>query len=208
MQDHVVVDAIPRRGTSGDVDAVAGLYVRARHAAVDIPAPVHSDDEIRRWIAARVVPRTELWVAETAPATLVGLLVLNEDCLDQLYVEPTLTGRGIGAELVRLASTSVQATCGCGHSRRTSEHSVLTSATTSSRWLTRRATTKSRRPTSRTSGAAAPACKPVQYDAAGAAARRGLMGARDGVVRSLRLWMDDNRLGGGATGWGCRAAGA
>jgi GNAT superfamily N-acetyltransferase len=92
-----------RRGTAADADAVADLYVRARHAAVDIPATVHTDDAIRRWIAARVVPHTELWVAEDEAGVLVGLLVLHEDWLDQLYVEPTLTGRGIGAELLRLA---------------------------------------------------------------------------------------------------------
>jgi GNAT superfamily N-acetyltransferase len=33
----------------------------------------------------------------------VGLLVLDEDWLDQLYVEPTLTRRGIGSELIGLA---------------------------------------------------------------------------------------------------------
>jgi ribosomal protein S18 acetylase RimI-like enzyme len=33
----------------------------------------------------------------------VGILVLKGDCIDQLYVDPTLTGRGIGAELLELA---------------------------------------------------------------------------------------------------------
>jgi GNAT superfamily N-acetyltransferase len=50
--------------------------------------------------AERVVPHTELWVAEDDGGALVGLLVLDEDWLDQLYVEPTLTGRGIGSELI------------------------------------------------------------------------------------------------------------
>jgi len=92
-----------RRGTDPDAAAVSALYLRARKAAkATIPMTAHTDDETRRWIAERVVPHTELWVAEDDGGALVGLLVLvlDQDRVDQLYVEPTLTGRGIGSELI------------------------------------------------------------------------------------------------------------
>jgi L-amino acid N-acyltransferase YncA len=93
-----------RRGTDPDAVAVAALYLRARKAAkATIPMTAHTDDETRRWIAERVVPHTELWVAEDDGGGLVGLLVLDQDRVDQLYVEPTLTGRGIGSELIGAA---------------------------------------------------------------------------------------------------------
>jgi GNAT superfamily N-acetyltransferase len=50
-----------------------------------------------------VARNTELWVAEDPPGTLVGIMVLDGSWIDQLYVEPTMTGRGIGASLVKLA---------------------------------------------------------------------------------------------------------
>src|SRR6476619_1643381 len=46
---------------------------------------------------------TPSFVAEDDGGALVGLLVLDQDRVDQLYVEPTLTGRGIGSELIGLA---------------------------------------------------------------------------------------------------------
>ena len=93
-----------RRGTDRDSIAVSALYLRARKAATaTIPMTVHTDDEVLCWIAERVVPHTELWVAEDDDGALVGLLVLDDDWLEQLYVEPTLTGRGIGSELIGLA---------------------------------------------------------------------------------------------------------
>ena len=98
-----VMDVRLRRGTPADADAVAEMYIRARHAATDIPPPVHTDVEIRRWIADRVVSHSELWIAENHTSALVGLVVLDEHWLDQLYVEPTLTRRGIGAQLLSLA---------------------------------------------------------------------------------------------------------
>jgi GNAT superfamily N-acetyltransferase len=92
-----------RRGTTADARPAADLWLRARKAAVEtIPAPVHNDDEVRAWFASHVVRETELFVAEDA-GTLAGILVLDGPWLDQLYVEPTMTGRRIGAALLDLA---------------------------------------------------------------------------------------------------------
>ena len=54
-----------RRATDWDAVAVSALYLRARKAAKPtIPMTAHTDDDTRRWIAERVIPDTELWVAE------------------------------------------------------------------------------------------------------------------------------------------------
>jgi GNAT superfamily N-acetyltransferase len=93
-----------RRGTDSDAEAIAELYLRARKAAHPaIPMMAHTDEETTRWIARRVVPHTELWVAQTGDGSLVGLSVLDDDWVDKLYVEPALTGQEIGGELISLA---------------------------------------------------------------------------------------------------------
>ena len=46
---------------------------------------------------------TELWIAKNAGGTPVGILVLNGEWVDQLYVEPAMTGRRIGAQLLSVA---------------------------------------------------------------------------------------------------------
>jgi GNAT superfamily N-acetyltransferase len=48
------------------------------------------------------VARRETWVAEHHSEP-VGLLVLDGGELDQLYLDPDYTGRGIGSMLVRFA---------------------------------------------------------------------------------------------------------
>jgi GNAT superfamily N-acetyltransferase len=95
-----------RRASSGDAETVATLYLRARHAAAaagTIPPLVHTDDEVRDWVARMVIARCECWLAQRPPGTTVGLLVLDEDWVDQLYVDPDMTGAGIGAELMAVA---------------------------------------------------------------------------------------------------------
>jgi GNAT superfamily N-acetyltransferase len=93
-----------RRGTHADARAAADLWLRARKAAAGaIPVPVHDDDDVREWFAGHVVPDTELWLAEDHASALVGLLVIDGPWIEQLYVEPTMTGRGIGARLLALA---------------------------------------------------------------------------------------------------------
>jgi GNAT superfamily N-acetyltransferase len=93
-----------RRGTTADAEAVAELYLRAREAAREyIPMTVHTDDEVRDWISAIVMRRLEVWLATAADGAITGLLVLDSDWVDQLYIEPELTGRGIGSELLEVA---------------------------------------------------------------------------------------------------------
>ena len=92
-----------RRATVDDADEVAALYVRARRAAVPaIPPPVHSDESIARFVRTKLIPERETWVA-TDGAAIIGLLTLDGDDIDQLYLAPERTGQGIGSELVTLA---------------------------------------------------------------------------------------------------------
>jgi GNAT superfamily N-acetyltransferase len=92
-----------RRGTGADADDAAELYLRARHRAVpQIPPLVHSDDDVRQWMRG-VLAEREVWLACASGGALLGLMVLDGGWLDQLYLDPGWTGRGLGARLVELA---------------------------------------------------------------------------------------------------------
>jgi len=66
-----------------------------------IPPPIHTEEETRKWFATRVLPVSEVWVADADGP--VALMVLRDDWIDHLYVAPGWTGRGIGGRLVELA---------------------------------------------------------------------------------------------------------
>ena len=86
-----------------EADAVAQVWLRSRAASVPaIPPPVHADDEVREWFRLVVLPTREVWVVEVE-GTIVATLVLDGADIDQLYVDPEHTGRGIGGELVSTA---------------------------------------------------------------------------------------------------------
>ena len=94
-----------RRGGPADAGAAAEVWLRARRegaAAGTIPAPVHDDDDVRGYFGTHVVEACELWLAEQGTG-VAGLLVLDGEWLEHLYVEPGLTGHGIGARLLEVA---------------------------------------------------------------------------------------------------------
>jgi GNAT superfamily N-acetyltransferase len=98
--------SIIRRAKSSDAAAVAHLYLRARGvaaAAGTIPPAAHDDDDVTGWITDVVIPERECWLAERASSALVGMLVLDADWVDQLYVDPDHTRGGIGSELLAVA---------------------------------------------------------------------------------------------------------
>ena len=89
-----------RRAERRDSASVAEVWLRSRRASVPaIPAPVHTDDDTRRWIRDVVIPGGHTWVVATG-SDVVALLVLDRGMIDQLYVDPAHTGHGLGARLV------------------------------------------------------------------------------------------------------------
>jgi GNAT superfamily N-acetyltransferase len=100
-----VASAISRRAGLGDAEAIADVLIRSRRAAVGaIPAAVHADAETREWIAA-VVPEREVWLMEDVDSRPLAVLVLDGDWVDQLYVDPAVTGKGWGSRLIELAKS-------------------------------------------------------------------------------------------------------
>lgn len=83
-----------------DAAALAEVQSRAR-AAAPMPPGIHTDDEIRGFLATRLVS-DDVWVA-TVDAVVVGYLRLTPTWLDDLYVLPGHAGQGIGSALLELA---------------------------------------------------------------------------------------------------------
>jgi ribosomal protein S18 acetylase RimI-like enzyme len=97
---------IIRRATSADAAVTAELYLRARRAGSAkgaIPPLVHDDQDVREWVKQVVIPTLECWLAEHESGALVGMLVLEDDWIDQLYVDPGQTDAGVGSELIAVA---------------------------------------------------------------------------------------------------------
>src|SRR4051794_2052546 len=92
-----------RPAKGGEDRELADLWLRSRRAALpSIPPPVHDDDEVRQWFRDVVIPRRDTWVID-GQAGIVGLVVLDGGWIDQLYIDPSHTGIGLGSILLDFA---------------------------------------------------------------------------------------------------------
>ena len=92
-----------RKAVPGEASSLAALWLRARTGSVpSIPPVVHTDEEVHRWFEEVVLPTWEVWVADSS-GEAIALMVLDHEWIDQLYVDPDATGRGIGAALLEHA---------------------------------------------------------------------------------------------------------
>jgi GNAT superfamily N-acetyltransferase len=92
-----------RRARRDEAGEVAGVWLRSRQASIPaIPPPAHTDEEVLAWFQEVVLPNREVWVAQSN-GTVIALLVLEADWVDQLYVEPGWTGHGVGSRLLAVA---------------------------------------------------------------------------------------------------------
>ena len=92
-----------RRAHAAEAAALAALWIKSRNASVpSIPPAVHTEEEVRRWFEETVLLSREVWVADLQEAP-VALMVLDHEWIDQLYVDPASTGKGIGGMLLEHA---------------------------------------------------------------------------------------------------------
>lgn len=93
-----------RRAHAADAAAVGDVWLRSFAAALPTVRRAHSDDEVRAWFSSVVARQheTETWVA-VAEGSVIGLLVLDDAELEQLYLDPSWRGRGVGDRFIDLA---------------------------------------------------------------------------------------------------------
>ncbi|MFF4485816.1 GNAT family N-acetyltransferase [Streptomyces sp. NPDC001544] len=93
-----------RRAAASDAAAAADVWLRSFAAALPTVVRPRSDDEVHEYFRHVVVPLRETWVAEEEDGGgIVGVMVLEDELLSQLYLAPEWRGRGIGDRFVALA---------------------------------------------------------------------------------------------------------
>ena len=90
------------RASPRDAGEISALYLASRAEALAYLRRVHSDDEVRSWIAHVRLATGEAWVAREA-GRILGFLCLDGEDLDQLYLLPGQLRRGIGSLLLAKA---------------------------------------------------------------------------------------------------------
>jgi ribosomal protein S18 acetylase RimI-like enzyme len=90
-----------RRARPNDAAAIADIWLASFKTTYPF-APAHTDDEVHAWVADVLLPGTESWIAEDGDMA-IGFMALGDASVEQLYLLPAWTGRGIGSRLVRLA---------------------------------------------------------------------------------------------------------
>ena len=98
-----MADIILRRATLSDLPQISSFYFNARSQAIDsIPPIAGTELSVFEWLERRLLSEDESWLA-ILENEIVGLLMLEPNWIDQLYVRPDRTSQGIGKQLLDLS---------------------------------------------------------------------------------------------------------
>jgi ribosomal protein S18 acetylase RimI-like enzyme len=87
-----------------DAGAIARI-MRAALGSLDWMPVIHTPDEDLAFIREVVLPRQHVTVSE-AGGTIVGFIAVSGEWVEQLYLDPAWTGRGIGGQLLGHATAA------------------------------------------------------------------------------------------------------
>lgn len=100
------MNVILRQASSSDAPGVADVYLASRKAFLPFVPFAHSDPEVRRWVSDVLIPTGRVTVAATVD-NVIGMMALSHDgpldWIDQLYLQPSAVGLGIGSRLLECA---------------------------------------------------------------------------------------------------------
>jgi len=99
-------EPVLRQARTNDAAECAHVYLRSRAFGLPEVPTVHPVSEVRRWMADDVIGHSDVWVAEV-DGVVAGLMVLSHErdggWVDQMYLDPSWMGRGLGDRFVDLA---------------------------------------------------------------------------------------------------------
>jgi putative acetyltransferase len=93
-----------RRLELEDMDRAAAVHRASFDHALPTLAGLHTPEEDRWFFRERVFAICQLW-GHLDNQELVGIIAFREGWIDQLYVLPSLQGRGIGTALLKIAQS-------------------------------------------------------------------------------------------------------
>jgi GNAT superfamily N-acetyltransferase len=94
-----------RRAGRHEAGTAAEILLRSRRASVPaIPPLVHAEDDAKEHFSEIIRQSADVWVVEADDA-IAGVMVLNGNWVDQLYIDPDWTGQGLGSALIERAKT-------------------------------------------------------------------------------------------------------
>jgi ribosomal protein S18 acetylase RimI-like enzyme len=97
-------DLLIRPYRSGDFEAVASLWRRAREQALPEfqRKKGHTIEEDREYLRAVILVNNDVWVAEVN-GEVAAFMAIAGDLIDQLYVDPDHQRSGLGTALLEFA---------------------------------------------------------------------------------------------------------
>ncbi len=99
-----------RKATQADAEEIANVYLVSRKKLLPYAPLAHSDVDVLHWIQEILIPTNQVTVVEDN-RIIIGMMALskNQDIgwIDQLYLLPTSTGRGVGTVLLNLAKETL-----------------------------------------------------------------------------------------------------
>jgi GNAT superfamily N-acetyltransferase len=96
-----VENRVIRRPEPHEMAAAAGVYARSLVDSLDWlrPEQRHTEAENRRYFETVVAKECDIWIAEQG-GRILGVLAMNGDEIDRLYVDTELHGQGVGTLLL------------------------------------------------------------------------------------------------------------
>jgi len=103
------VDCVLRPASGHDAPRVAQLLIDTRSKFMPYAPSAHSDDEVREWVAATLVPGGGVIVAEVRGRVLGAMATARDGCawITQMAVDPAVVGRGLGSTLLAHALSTL-----------------------------------------------------------------------------------------------------